>query len=473
MAQIPSIIPQLARPTLEMPEIYGPGAPQPSAVTPPKKPTAFTVYHDNNVPLWSQWDVSTALQALDQHSLGSFYSSALLADAMGMDDAYDAVIQTRILGLISRPFELRKSRKGNGTKARTALREIRDRWDEIFPEDVLASLMRNYLEMGFAPAQQIWRTDEKLWIPQIQIWHPSTVYFDVPTRHYVANTMEGPAYIAPGDGKWVLLTPFGSYRGWMRGAVRACVIPFLARQYALRDWARYNEVHGLPIKKAKVPSRAKAEDKQAFEQGLANLGNESVILLPQAVGDENGGASYDVELLEAKAQTYEAFRDLVSKCEERMAIRILGQNLTTNVDAGSLAAANVHDRVRLDYVRFDAKALGALREQVLRAFCQFNYGDADVAPDLVWNTTPPEDKLQRATGAGQVAAALSNFALVGAPVDMRKFLTLSDIPVVDVVEGEDPHPTPKVVTPPAVQGAGGGTQIKKAPAAPPKEKKEV
>jgi len=424
-----------------MPPIYGPGALPPAAVDPPKTPKDFKVYHDASIPLWSQWDVPTALSALDNHSLGQFYQSALLADAMGIDDAYDAVVNTRILGLISRPFCLVPSRRGDGRKAKLACRILTDRWDEIFPEDVLSQLMRSYLEMGFSPAQPIWRYDEKLLIPQIQIWHPSTLYFDIPTRHYVANTMEGPAYIRPGDGKWILLTPWGSYRGWMRGAVRACVIPFLARQYALRDWARYNEVHGMPIKLAKMPARATADDKQTFTNAIANLGNESVVGLPQGVGDADGSESFDLSLLEAKADTHDSFMNLISKCEERIAIRMLGQNLTTNIDGGSFAAANVHDRVRLDYTRFDAKAMGVLADQVLRAFCQFNFGDADLAPDMRWDTSPPEDKASRAKSLSDFGVALQSFKSVGVPYDTVRLAASYDIPL---LPGDVPSKTGQI-----------------------------
>lgn len=458
-------------PVPQPPPVYAPGAPPPAAIIPPKSPQDFVLYHDNSIPLWSQWDVPMALAALDQHALGQFYQSSLLADAMGIDDAYDAVIQTRILGLISRPFEMRQSRRGDGRLARKALRVIKELWSEMFPDDVLSSLMHAYLQMGFAPAQLIWRYDDGFWVPQAQSWHTSTIYFDVPTRHYVANTMEGPVYLAPGDGRWVLLTPFGSYRGWMRGAVRAVVVPFLARQYALRDWARYNEVHGLPIRKAKVPANAEGDDKQTFLAGIANLGNESTVLLPQGVGDKDMSASYDVDLLEAKADTYAAFKDLTSKCEERMAIRMLGQNLTTQIDAGSFAAANVHDRVRLDYVRFDARALGAIREQVLRAFCQFNFGDPDVAPEIEWSVTPPEDSVQRATSLAQLSAALLNFAEVKAPIDMRRLLEKADLPLV-AATAEQPA-TPTLAAPPAADASGTEVKPKKAPAMPAPEKKEA
>lgn len=435
---------QHAQPLLSLdapPPVHAPGQPTPAPPQPPATgPQRFTVYHDTAIPLWTTWDVPTAINALDQHALGNFFQSALLADAMGIDDAFDAVVQTRILGLVSRKPTLSLSPRGDRRKAKTALRDVSDRWSEIFPDAILASLMHAYLLMGFSPAQVLWHYDDELWIPGLQQWHCSSVYYDVARRSYVANAQEGPVYLAPGDGRWVLLTPFGDYRGWMHGAVRAVVIPFLARQYALRDWARYNEVHGLPIKLAKAPAKASGDDKRNFEGAIANLGNETTVLLPQGVGDKEGVASYDLDLLEATADTYAAFKDLVSKCEDRMAIRLLGQNLTSNIEAGSFAAANIHDGVRLEYVRADAKALGALREQVLRAFCMFNYGDPDVAPVIEWKITPPESNAARATAVSQLMTALVNAGQIQAPIDMREMLRRADIPLIEGVGPDVPTP---------------------------------
>jgi phage gp29-like protein len=455
----------MADPTAQpyVPPVWGPNMPTPAAVQPPRQgPNAFTVRHDNTIPLWTSWDVPTAMAAIDQHTLGAFWQSGQLLDAMGMDDSFDAVTQTRILGLVSRPFKLKPAKHPNRKLAKAVRDELAEKWDQIFPEDVLVSLMRNYLGLGFSPFQLIWRYDERRWMPTVQVWHGSSFWFDSSTRHYVANTMEGAVYLRPGDGQWGNLTPFGTYRGWLQGAVRSLIIPWLARQYAARDWARYNEVHGMPIKLAKAPANADAPDKQNFESAIANLGSETTILLPQGI-DNRPDQSFDVELLEATADTWEAFQGIMDKCERRMAIRMLGQNLTTEVDAGSLAAANTHDRVRLDYVRFDAKAMSALREQVLKVWCQFNFGDGDLAPHMCWNVDPPNDKQQTAISLAQTAAAIANFRTSGIPVDERKLLKQQGIPTLP--EGVAPPPPPMPASP-------GGT-IEKPPALPPPEKREV
>ena len=452
-----------------MPDPYAPGVAPPEPASPAARgPADFLVYHDNPVPLWTQWDVGSTMSALDAHTLGQFYSSGQLSDAMTMDDAFDSVVQTRILGLISRPFKLVPSKKCSDPKlAKRACAVVSERWDTMFPDDVLSSLMQQWLLMGFSIGQVSWGYEERLWMPtQVQPWHATNSWFDIATRYYVANTMEGSVYLRPGRGDWLLLAPFGQYRGWLRGAVRAVAIPWLARQYALRDWARYSEVHGLPIKKVKVPAEAKGADKQAMLEAFANLANESTAILPQGFnGDPRN--SYDLELLEAKADTWKAFEGLVNKCETRMAIRLLGQNLTTEIDAGSLAAANVHDRVRLDYTRFDAKAMNAIRKQVLGPLCEFNFGDAEAAPDLVWDTKPPDDKAAQGRVISELGQAALNFANAGTPVDIRALLKLVGIPTLP--DGVLPPPPPDPGQKPEGGGfgpGGGKTTSRRSPRCP-------
>lgn len=430
-------------PTMEIPPPYAPGSAPPRPATPVgvSSPSEFVFYHDNPVPLWSQWDVVKTQTAIDAHTLGLFYESAQLVDAMTMDDAFDAVIQTRVLGLISRPFSLKVNPKAKDKKAAKYARDaISERWETIFPEETLYAIMMSWLMMGFSISQPLWGYRERLWTPlSVQDWHATNTWYDISTRYYVANSMEGPVYLQPGRGDWMLITPFGPYRGWLRGAVRAVWVAWLARQYALRDWARYSEVHGLPIKKLKVPATADAADKQGMLTAFANAGNETTVVLPQGI-DNDPSTSYDLELLEAKADTWKAFEGLVTKCETRMAIRMLGQNLTTEVQAGSLAAANIHDRVRGDYVRFDAKAMQVIRPQLLVPFCEYNFGDGELAPIPVWDTKPPADKVAQGRTIAEAAQAAMNFANAQAPVDTREMLKHLGVPVLP--PGVKPPPPP-------------------------------
>lgn len=218
----------------------------------------------------------------------------------------------------------------------------------------------------------------------------------------------------------------GEYRGWMSGAVRALAIPWLVRQYAHRDWARYSEAHGMPLRGAKVPVTASEIDKENFYRQIANIGVETTIQLPQGMD----GQSFGVDLIEAAAGNWEAFERLIVKCDTNIACAVLGQNLSTEVEKGSYAAATAHQQVRQDYLEADAETLATtLHQQLLKPWAAFNFGDPDVAPWPTWDATPPEDKAQNATTLQAVTGAVEKLLSLGVPLDVRALAEQYQIPL--------------------------------------------
>jgi phage gp29-like protein len=214
-------------------------------------------------------------------------------------------------------------------------------------------------------------------------------YYHWPLRHYVFISLDGQVAVQPGDGKWILHAPHGEYRGWMRGAVRAIAQPWLMRHFALRDWARFNERHGLPILKGKVPAGADAQARNLFEAQIAALGSDTAMILPQGVQEQ---FSYDLELLEAQAGEWESFKAEIDQCDMQIVLTLLYQNLTTEVQEGSFAAARVHAAVRQAALKADSRALAmTIYHQIARPFAAFNFGDPDLAPWTEWEVTPAED----------------------------------------------------------------------------------
>jgi hypothetical protein len=76
-------------------------------------------------------------------------------------------------------------------------------------------------------------------------------------------------------------------------------------------------------------------------------------------------------------------------CNDEISKVVLGQTLTTSEGrrSGSLALANVHDRVRRDYLAADARMLGELlTNQLSRWVTDFNFGTDVEAPRVVFDT---------------------------------------------------------------------------------------
>lgn len=385
-------------------------------------------FQDLPVTVLTDWTRDQAKAAIDQHDLGYFGGTAQLSEAMLRDDRISSVLETRILGLLGCDTTTTPP-KGyeEDEQAKEAAERLEADWQAMLPDDVLKGLLRWAVLMRFCLAEICWSGDETHWTFTLKLWHPMFVWYDIARRQYVVNTQQGPQWIEPGKGKWFLWAPDGYYRGWILGAVRSLADPWLARTYNFRDWARYCEVHGLPIRKIKAPAQAPEPEKDAFFNQVAVLGSDNTIICPQGVGDDP--QNWDLELVEAEAGEWEAFKAAKEDCDTRISIRVLGQNLTTEVQGGAYAAAQVHNLVRFDYKKADAKSFAtALREQCFVPWTAFNYGDGRKAPVSAWAIAPPDDLKTDAETASTAATAVA--ALQGNPdVDTRAFLEKFKVPL--------------------------------------------
>lgn len=340
------------------------------------------------------WTVDAIRSALRSHQTGIFWDSAQLVDTMTGDDRIMATMSSRMGGLFGRPIVHRASeiqRVKGSDAARECLHAWTDNWERIAPESAIYIFHYWEIMMGFSPAQIVWDTTQPLWCPYLQPWHPAYVYYHWPLRKYVAITLDGQRAILAGDGKWMLSARFGEYRGWMHGAMRALAEPWAIRHFAVRDGARFSEVHGLPTRKGKVPAASDPSERQYFEDQLSNLGSAPAMIVPQGVDGPN--SSYDYELVEAKATAWEAFFALIDRCDMQIVLTILAQNLTTEVKEGSFAAARVHSDVREGVLMADNRALSwTIYSQLARAFAAINFGDPDLAPVTYWDVEPVEDQ---------------------------------------------------------------------------------
>jgi hypothetical protein len=339
------------------------------------------------ITIQNSWSVNQVRSALGSLQVGVFETPGYLIDSILGDDRVQATIGSRVGGLLGAPvkFEAAPGDKGG---------RVRDAWQAVWPRVGAEAPWQTFLSYahlaGFQNGQLLWdTTDPKLWVPELMPTHMSFSYYHFPLRHYVFVSLDGQVAIEPGDGKWVGHYPYGSYRGWMRGAVRAIAQPWLMRHFALRDWARFNERHGLPILKGKVPAAAAAPERAKFESQIACLGTNTAMILPQGVDPQY---SYDLELLEAMGGEWESFKAEIDQCDMQIVLTLLYQNLTTEVQEGSFAAARVHAAVRQAALKADSRALAlTIYHQIARPFAAFNFGDPDLAPWTEWDVTPAED----------------------------------------------------------------------------------
>jgi len=155
----------------------------------------------------------------------------------------------------------------------------------------------------------------------------------------------------------------------------------------LRYWACFNEKFGQPTAVARYTSLTSDDEKAALEGIVGDLQSNPGVLIPDGT---------TLEYLEAKGgASVSSYRDLSDWCNDEMSKAVLGQTLSSGEGrrSGSLALAEVHERVRRDYLASDARALGeVLGNQLSRWITDFNHGPHVPAPRVVFDCSDHADQ---------------------------------------------------------------------------------
>lgn len=354
----------------------------------------------------SSWTVSQARAALLEHEEGLFAATSQIVEAMGRDDRISAVLETLVQGLLALPLEVRVSEDGDGRKRNASRDWFAKAWPTISPEGEVSAAVRWGVMLGVAYGT-IEYPDGLGGVPRRKTWHPQWLRWDGQRRAYYAWTENaGEQEVRHGDGKWWLFEPYGP-RGWMLGAVRSLVVPWLVRTFNWRDWARHNEVHGMPVRKAIVPEDASEEHKRDFFTSIRRLVSESTIKLPR--DDLTAQArGYDLQLLESMFDGSRSFRSQMDTANTAIAVRLLGQNLTTEAGGGgSYAAGKIHFKVQVDRLEAIANALETSdRAGIAEPIAEQRWGSRELAPWPHYNATPAADHQAEAGAALGLGKAL-------------------------------------------------------------------
>lgn len=427
--------------------------------------TATVIKRDLPISVGTSWDIPSIRNALDAHMIGNFSASAFLCDAMTGDDRVAATLGQRMGSLFSRPMKTTPA--DDSAEAIDIADAWEKAWTKFAPLAVLEEIESWNVLCGMLPCEIQWDTSGKIWQPYLKPWHPSQLYYRYDLRKFAINTLDGAEIIEPGNGRWVLFAPHGIYRGWRRGCVRPIAVPWYFRQLVWRDWGRYNERHGLAILKAKVPARSDPTMRGNFKSGLATMGQEAVVVCPQNVD----GTGYDVELLEATGRTFDTFDKSMARADMAIVLSMLWQNLTTEVNGGSYAAATVHEGVQQTAARFTNGVMSeTLHDQAARVFAAWNFGRPDLAPKREWVIEQPSDHLassQTFAAFSQAVAGLKNAGHSLTPAGISKLAFSFNLPLDEnqiVAVSEDMSGgNPRVNVPDQVTDIGTAPQKKITP----------
>jgi phage gp29-like protein len=159
------------------------------------------------------------------------------------------------------------------------------------------------------------------------------------------------------------------------GLLRVLAWIYLFKNYALKDWVSFCEVFGMPLRLGIYSPTASKEDKESLIQAVTQLGSDAAGVISE---------STRIEFVEAAQKNGAPYMDLVELLNREISKAALGQTLTTDVgDKGSYAAGVVHDGVRADIMRADARALErTINRDLVRPLTTFNFGPGVKPPEF-------------------------------------------------------------------------------------------
>lgn len=396
------------------------------------------VYRDIPISAFvAKWTPASIEAALGAHLLGNFNAAAQLIETLFGDDRVQATLGSRTGALFGGDLVHTPSKTDVDNACHDAWVA---QWAALTGQGVCFEIKRWAIMNGFAVAEILYDTSVTPWRQYLKPWSPLYMRYDTMRRCIMVQTRDGEVEVVPGNGKWFVHAPHGMYRGWIHATIRAIADKWLIKQKAWRDWARFNERHGLPIIKAYLPAAGDATQKRNFVTSMRTMGQEAVVGLPQNV-DETG---YDLELLEARDRAWETFQGTIESVDRSIILAIKSQNLTTEVQEGSLAAARQHGNVEQVTLEFDNATFAQdLYEQVARPFALFNFGDPELATRSCWDTTPTDDKSARAKTLSDLGTALVQLKTAGIPFDVEAMAASFGI----VLSDEPPEPIEPIEAP--------------------------
>jgi phage gp29-like protein len=208
------------------------------------------------------------------------------------------------------------------------------------------------------------------------------------------------------------------------GLLRVLAWPFLFRNLSARDFAEFLEIYGLPLRIGKYPSGANEREKATLLRAVAGIGHNAAGIMPEGMS---------LEIQEAATGASDPFMAMISWAERSMSKAILGGTLTAEVGtAGSFAAAQVHDEVRIDIRNADLRQISrTLTRDLVTPLWRLNTR-LPRAPQWVFDVREVEDLTK-------LADALPKLVDSGMQVPTRWVHDRSGIPQ---REGDEPVLTP-------------------------------
>lgn len=341
-------------------------------------------------PIWcGQWDIARIRAARDAHARGEFFTSAQLCDAVLNDpNVFSALTQRVSPAVVVEP----QVTGPDSPMLRAAQAYFPEkRIDSTIDPGVYSTALRAWVHAELALAgvcflQAQWkpREDGSLIDGCLEPWPLVATYRDTVNNRYIAVTTKGEIPIVHGDGKWVVIEPWG-YESYRKGAIRPIGLTYGSSGYARIDRAGASRATGQPSIWGELPEgvRISSDEGKEFAKAL------QTVLRGRAWGIRPFGAK--TELVQITGQAATIFGDILKSDKSEVFAALCGQDGTASDKGGTYTKAVILEGVLYSVVERCVKAeASAIGTGFLRPWSALNGFDPANTPALRFPLPDPE-----------------------------------------------------------------------------------
>lgn len=301
------------------------------------------------------------------------------------DPHYGSVLATRKLALIGIEPEIEAA--SDDPKDIEIAKAVED---DILNHPELANLLSDCsdaLGKGISIVEIMWNTSNPLrWTPERFEWiDPTWITFDkksLKTPLLKSKTNKDGAPL--NQYRYITHTPQIKSGLPIRGGLaRLATWSWLLKSYTIKDWAAFCELFGQPLRLGKFGPNATAKDKRALLTAVRKIARDAAAIIP---------ASMDMELIQTNSKGGDpVFAAFAEYLDGAISKAVLGQTMTSD-NGSSQAQANVHNDVRLDLRKADARQLAVtINRDLIKPYCIVNFGELEKYPVFKIDVAEPED----------------------------------------------------------------------------------
>ena len=368
---------------------------------------------------------------------------------------YLSVLGTRKRAVSQLPIEVEPA--DDSAQAKEDAKLVEDWLDRDLLESELFDIL-DAVGKGVSTVELIWETTSSRWTPKLLKWRDP--------RWFEFDRVDGETLLLRGGEEGIgmstplpaakFITHFHPAKSGLpirSGLARIAAWGYMFKNFAIKDWVTFLEAYGHPIRIGKYGPNESEENKSILERALYQLGSDAAAAFPETMS---------VEFVDRKAGTApnDLWRSHAEYFDLQISKAVLGQTNTTDAQAGGLGSgqANVHNDVRGDIERADAKLLAAtLNRDVVVPLVMLNRGMRDKYPRIKIGRPDPVD-------VDSMVKSASALAEMGVEIDAEEVRERAGLPgakagakILVPGAGMKPDPAPSGNAPETPTGGRGGS----------------